>query len=252
VHLGEHVQAGQVIAASGYANGVEHLHIATEHGNPMKLWGAGATEGPAEAIGGCEAGAPVGPAELGKAVKVRTPREFGHLPQWAMAGDRPPAELDARIIPDALWLLRTYHLQVTAGREEGHISHGDGTALDMVPEESLAGTQATWDDTTKRLAEDIGRIESCGASGVPPACPLKPWVRFVGYNGYPDHGDPAHVGENAHLHVSWLASGPPTAGLSPPHEWIYAFPVPEETTAPAVASEKPAAGEAAAKSKGGP
>ena len=40
-----------------------------------------------------------------------------------------------------------------------------------------------------------------------PAC-ARPPFRFVGYDGYPGHGDPAHCacGGNAHLHLSWLTS----------------------------------------------
>jgi hypothetical protein len=29
-------------------------------------------------------------------------------------------------------------------------------------------------------------------------------MRFIGYNGYPGHGDPSHAGANAHIHFSWL------------------------------------------------
>ncbi|MGZ8632799.1 MAG: hypothetical protein ACXWZZ_02955, partial [Solirubrobacteraceae bacterium] len=143
---------------------------------------------------------------------------------WAMAGSRAPAQIDARIVPDALWILRTYQLRVTAGREAGHASHGDGSALDLVPADPSGG-QAAWDQSALRLARDIGWTDDCAASGVAPACPLRPWVRFVGYNGYPDHGDPAHVGANAHLHISWLAAGVSSA-LAAPNEWVRVFPVP--------------------------
>lgn len=37
VHAGEHVKQGQTLALSGRANGVNHLHIACDHGNPTKL-----------------------------------------------------------------------------------------------------------------------------------------------------------------------------------------------------------------------
>jgi hypothetical protein len=86
-----------------------------------------------------------------------------------------------------------------------------------------------WDATAKQVSLDIGWTESCGASGTAPACPLKAWVRFVGYNGYPSHGDPQHAPGNAHLHISWQASGPSTGNLSGPHEWIKTFPVPGGT-----------------------
>ena len=65
------------------------------------------------------------------------------LPAWAMAGGRPAELIDARLLENALWLLRTYHLRVTAAREAGHKTHGDGTALDLVPAEPV--DQAAWD-----------------------------------------------------------------------------------------------------------
>jgi hypothetical protein len=224
VHDGERVSAGQVIGASGLVNRAEQLHIAVEHGDPTALWGNGAADAQSAPLGGCDAGV-TGPASLGQAQAVRAPRAFAMLPAWAMAGRRAPAEIDARIVPDVLWILRTYALRVTAGREVGHLSHGDGTALDLVPADPGAG-QAAWDASALRLAHDIGWTQGCAASGTAPACPLKGWVRFVGYNGYPHHGDPAHVGANAHLHVSWLASAQPQGALAPANAWVRVFPVP--------------------------
>jgi murein DD-endopeptidase MepM/ murein hydrolase activator NlpD len=218
VRAGQRVSAGHVLGASGFANDVDHLHLGVERGDPDALWG-GAAGRSAAPLGACATGAPAGPANVGQAVRVLEPRAFAALPAWAMAGQRPPAEVDARVLPNVLWILRTYRQRVTAARETGHESHGDGTGLDLVPEDGA------W-DSTERLARDIGWTDACGARGVAPACPLKPWVRFVGYNGYPSHGDPAHAGDNAHLHISWLASGAPTGGLAPPHEWVRAFPVP--------------------------
>ena len=225
VRAGDRVRAGRVIGASGFANGVDHLHIAQEQGDPTDVWGSGVGDGQAAPLGGCDGGAPSGPANLGQAVTVRSPRTFVALPPWAMAGARAPAEVDARILPDVLWMLRTYNLRVTAGREIGHASHGDGTAVDLVPANPI-GAQLAWDQSALRLARDIGWTSSCAAAGVAPTCPLKPWVRFVGYNGYPNHGDPAHVGANAHLHISWLASGSPSGALVPANAWVRAFPVP--------------------------
>jgi murein DD-endopeptidase MepM/ murein hydrolase activator NlpD len=224
VRLGEHVTAGHVLGTSGEANNAEQLHVAAQHGDPTSLWGNGADDQQTAPLGGCDDGA-TGPANLGQARMVRTPRAFATLPAWAMAGSRPPAEIDARILPDALWILRTCGLRVSAGRETGHLSHGDGTALDLVPADPSAG-HAAWDDSALRCAHSIGWTESCAAAGVAPTCPLKPWVRFVAYNGYPNHGDPVHVGAKAHLHISWLASAQPSGGLAPPNEWVRVFPVP--------------------------
>ena len=225
VNAGDRVRAGELIAASGFANGVDQLHIGQEHGDPSDVWGNGGAGGQTAPLGGCEGGAPAGPANLGQAVAVRSPRAFATLPPWAMAGARAPAEVDARILPDLLWMLRTYDLRVTAGRETGHASHGDGTAVDLVPANPI-GAQNAWDQSALRLSRDIGWTPSCAAAGVAPICPLKPWVRFVGYNGYANHGDPAHVGANAHLHISWLASAAPSGALAPPNTWVRVFPVP--------------------------
>lgn len=104
-------------------------------------------------------------------------------------------ECDRRIVPDVLALIRVYHIAVTACyAPTGHATDGEhplGVATDIVP-----GPGGTWDDVD-RLAHDVGWIRACGASGVRPACPLDPWLRFVGYDGYPNHG------RGNHLHLSW-------------------------------------------------
>ena len=105
-----------------------------------------------------------------------------------MAGGRPAQPIDARLLDNALWLLRTYRLRVTAAREAGHNTHGDGTALDLVPAEPV--DQAAWDASAGALARDLGWTPACGASGSRPACPLVPAIQFVGYDGYPGHGSP--------------------------------------------------------------
>lgn len=146
---------------------------------------------------------------LKHAQRLFSPRAFKPLPRGLMAAGRAPEEVDARIWPDVVCLLRTYNLRVTAAREPGHMTHGDGTALDMVP----AG--GSWDRTAKRAAEDLGWTEGCAASGVKPACGLVPAIHFIGYNGYP------------HLHVSWESSGYGSCPqiLCGPEEWVMVFPV---------------------------
>ena len=92
---------------------------------------------------------------------------------------RPRAqEVDARIYTDAIWMLRRYHLRITAAREPGHRTHGDGTALDLVPAEPV--DQATWDASSGALARDLGWTPACGHSGTRPACSLMPAIQFVG------------------------------------------------------------------------
>lgn len=163
-----------------------------------------------------------GNALLHHAVRLYRPREFKALPTRFWVGGGAPEAVDARIWADAVWFLQTYNLRVTAAREGGHNTHGDGTAMDIVP-----ASGRSWDQTVRRAAEDLGWRASCGASGTAPACPVVPAIQFIGYNGYPAHGDPDHAGENAHLHVSWKSSG---YGGCPgvmcgPHEWILAFPL---------------------------
>ena len=160
-----------------------------------------------------------GPADLRHSQKLFAPRSFRPLPARLWVGAGAPESLDARIWPDAVWFLDTYGLRVTAAREAGHNTHGDGTAMDMVPM-----PERGWDETARRAAEDLGWVESCGASGTAPVCPLVPAIQFVGYNGYEGHGDPAHAGDNAHLHVSWKSSSYGCTGLCPPREWVEVFP----------------------------
>ncbi len=166
----------------------------------------------------CAADAP-SDAILARAVRLYRPREFRPIPARLWVGGGAPESVDVRIWPDAVWLLESHDLRVSAAREAGHQTHGDGTAMDMVP---AAGR--SWDETALRAALDLGWTPSCGASGSAPACPLAPAIQFIGYNGYPGHGDPAHAGGNAHLHVSWKSSDFGCPGLCAPREWVEVFP----------------------------
>ena len=67
-------------------------------------------------------------------------------------------------------------------------------ALDAVPSDG---------DWSRALtaAQGFGWLAACGNTGC--AGHLRPPMRFIGYNGYPGHGDPAHAGANAHIHFSW-------------------------------------------------
>jgi len=165
---------------------------------------------------GC--GTPAG-ADLEQAIRLFSPRSFKALPARLWVGEGPPEPVDARIWPDAVWLLESYDLRVTAARESGHNTHGDGTAMDLVP---LAGHG--WGQTALRAATDLGWTPGCAASGTAPVCPLAPAIQFIGYNGYDEHhGDPAHS-SSPHLHVSWKSSEYGCPGLCPPREWVEVFP----------------------------
>jgi hypothetical protein len=85
--------------------------------------------------------------------------------------------MDARIYDDVLWVLRQYGLRVSAARETGHHTHGDGTGW-ISP--AVGVTQGGWDVSAGRLATDLGWIPSCGSSGARPACPLKPAIQWIG------------------------------------------------------------------------
>jgi hypothetical protein len=132
-----------------------------------------------------------------------------------MPAGRPAQLIDVRLLQDALWLLRTYCLRVTAAREVGHNTHGEGTALDLIPAEPV--DQAAWDASAGALAHDVGWTP-CAASGSRPACPLVPAIQFVGYDGYPNHGSPRTCSAPcpAHLHVSWASGCFGTSVPSPP------------------------------------
>lgn len=173
---------------------------------------------------GCADGTEVMPVNLRDAVRVRSPRAYAMLPAWAMAGGRAAQPIDARLLENALWLLRTYRLRVTAAREGGHRTHGDGTALDLVPAEPV--DQVAWDKSAGVLARDLGWRPSCGASGVRPACPLVPAIQFVGYEGFPAHGSPGSCRAPAcaaHLHISWASPCYGTSALTVPCAWVSAF-----------------------------
>ena len=105
------------------------------------------------------------------------------------------------------WLAHRFGLQVTACYAIHSLAgeHPLGAATDLVPAPGRA-----WEDTTEALARAAGWHPSCAASGVASRC-TRPPFRFIGYNGYPGHGDPGHCGcgAGAHLHLSWQTSASP-------------------------------------------
>ena len=176
---------------------------------------------------GCaEIDLPVGPAKLRTAERVSSPRAFRTLPLRAMAAGRVPQVVDARIHDDVVWIVRRYRLRVTAAREAGHRTHGDGTAVDLVPADGT--TQAIWDSSAGRLAQHLGWSPGCARSGTRPTCRLAPAIQFVGYDGYPRHGSPRTCARGcaAHLHISWASPCYGTSGLSPRCAWVMSFPAP--------------------------
>jgi hypothetical protein len=106
---------------------------------------------------------------------------------------------DARIIPDVEYILSRFGLRATSCyRSDGPGDDGEhplGLALDAVP------IDGDW-SRALAAAEAFGWKPSCGSTGC--AGQLTAPMRFIGYNGYPGHGDPDHAGANAHIHLSWL------------------------------------------------
>ncbi|RKQ90852.1 transglycosylase-like protein with SLT domain [Solirubrobacter pauli] len=173
----------------------------------------------------CASGSEGPPTDLRESARVSAPRRYAMLPAWAMAAGRPAQLIDARLLANALWLLRSYRLRVTAAREGGHQTHGDGTALDLIPADAV--DQAAWDNSALALARDLGWIPACGGSGTRPVCPLIPAMQFVGYEGYPGHGSPWTCRAPdcaAHLHISWVSPCYGTSAPTPPCSWVAAIP----------------------------
>ena len=110
------------------------------------------------------------PHYLRHAKAEMTRGSYATLPAWAMAVGRPAQLIDARLLEDALLLLRSYRLRVTAAREGGHNTHGDGTALDLVPAEPV--DQAAWDRSAGALARDLGWTPT----GTVRSSPLRVWL----------------------------------------------------------------------------
>ena len=181
--------------------------------------------GDSRALTGCAAGpdGPVGPANLRAAQRVASPRAFRALPAWALAGR--PGAVDARLYDNAVWILRRYHLRVSAARQAGHHTHGDGTALDLIP--ANGNTQAIWDSSAGALAHDLGWTPACARSGTRPACRLAPAIQFIGYDSYPGHGSPRTCSGRCppHLHLSWASPCYGTSRLSAPCQTVMAFTV---------------------------
>lgn len=155
--------------------------------------------------GGCVAvGRGAGP--LGPSRRAFAPRRLASLPADVVVA--PGIECDARIVGDIVYLARRFGALVTSCyAPSGHAADGEhplGAAIDAGPR------GASWRGV-ERLARAAGWKPPCAASGVAPACARSPF-RFVGYNGYPGHGDPAHCvpcSGGPHLHISWHTSASP-------------------------------------------
>lgn len=117
---------------------------------------------------------------------------------------------DARIVPNVVSILARYHATLLACyAASGHAAGGEhplGLAVDLAPE-----PPASWESMAD-LARFAGWKTACASTGC--AGQTGTAFRFVGWNYFPGHGDPAHAGANAHLHLSW------DHGPGRPAEWV--------------------------------
>jgi Ca2+-binding RTX toxin-like protein len=108
---------------------------------------------------------------------------------------QPWARVDRRILPDVLYLIRRYRVQVGDGyATRGHEPRGEhplGLAVDLYP-----GPGGSW--------RQVGRLAKWAE---PRQNRTRPPFRWVGWNGDANHGDPRHCrvsrGCPPHLHLSW-------------------------------------------------
>lgn len=115
---------------------------------------------------------------------------------WPVALPGFPGEsCDPRIIPDVLAIVKAYKAFVSdCYAASGHAAAGEhplGLATDLSPDVRKGGT---WDDLD-RLARDMGWRTACASTGC--AGQTGTIMRFVGWDGYPNHG------RGNHLHLSW-------------------------------------------------
>ncbi|MBA3757319.1 lytic transglycosylase domain-containing protein [Candidatus Saccharibacteria bacterium] len=134
-------------------------------------------------------------------------------PNWLEAVPSTNYVCDYRIVADVQRLIQM-GLTVTACYAlSGHATDGEhplGLAIDAVP------VDGNW-DRTLAVAEAVGWRPSCASSGCASQMPSP--FRFVGYNGYPGHGDPWNClcGNDAHIHLSWMHA-PSFPGI--PAAWV--------------------------------
>jgi hypothetical protein len=190
-----------------------------------------------------------GSADLSKTITVDTPGKFITLPsKYTCPGYK--TKIDSRIAADVAYLATTYNLCTEDGLADGHLSHGAGVAVDMIPKNG--NSKQDWQNSAEAAAKAIGwwgdsatdpkgKVSSCANYGAtdygqcmhevyPDKFPQ--WMRWMGYNGAYLHGDPWHVypgGAGPHIHIGWDTpnhDGVSSTIISQPRASVYAFPVP--------------------------
>jgi hypothetical protein len=210
----------------------------------LKEYGNGSVPGTTGSSTSC--GSTVTNEDLHQTIEINTPGKFIKLPsKYTCSGHE--TTIDSRIAANVAYLATKYNFCTQDGLADGHLSHGAGLAVDVVPR--AGGSKDAWKSSVEAAARDIGwwgdsanqaqgTVNSCAnyGSGDYGQCmhevyPEKfpKWMRWLGYNGAHCHGDPWHIygGCGAHLHIGW--DTPNHDGVSPsiipePRKSIYAFP----------------------------
>lgn len=209
------------------------------------------TEGDAEPVATCalaEGGDASGDADIKKTVKVSTQGKFITMPaKYSCAGRQ--TRIDSRIAADIAYLVNQYSLCADDGLAAGHASHGAGVAVDMRPKNGNG--KDDWKNSAEAAARAIGwrgdgaddpqgSKQSCsnygagdygGCMHAVDAKNFPQWLRWMGYNGAYNHGDPWHVYGTAyaHIHIGWdtpNGDGVSSAIIASPRASVYAFPAP--------------------------
>lgn len=184
-----------------------------------------------------------GDANLKKTILIDSPGKFITMPKKYSCEGR-TTRLDSRIAASLAYLLTKYDMCADDGLANGHKSHGAGLGVDMRPKNNN-DSKEEWKKTVEAAARDMGwtgdsatdgkSSKGCASYSGYGQCvggqgDIPKWVRWIGYNGDVDHGDPWHIfgGSYAHIHIGW--NTPNNDGVSPS---IISKPVPEVYTFPA-------------------
>ena len=194
--------------------------------------------------GGCPAVDAGGDADMMKTIKVSTKGKFITLPKKYSCDGR-TTRIDSRIATNIAYLVNNYKMCADDGLANGHKSHGAGLGIDMRPKDG--NSKAVWKETVEQAARDMGWYgdsasdskgskSSCASYSGYGTCvggqgKIPKWVRWIGYNGDVDHGDPWHVfgGSYAHIHIGWQTpnnDGVSASIIAEPRDSVYAFPAP--------------------------
>lgn len=187
-----------------------------------------------------------GSANLRETIVVDKPGKFITMPARYSCSGR-TTQIDSRIAPALAYLINTYNLCADDGLANGHKSHGAGLGVDLRPRGDN-NSKEVWKNTIERAARDMGwwgdaadegkSSKGCAYYSGYGQCmhvvypdKIPKWVRWIGYNGDVDHGDPWHVfgSSYAHIHIGWdTPNGDGLAGsiIPTPRASVYTFPAP--------------------------